>query len=201
MAGSGFVKATSGNLPAVDVLMVAEFMKRDKRFNIAEVRGSKAANILELKFKEDFKQELCTFKNLLKPQDFVIFGAYDIEVDKTHGLCSLIEEKINLYRDIQQSDASKEAIIELRNVVTFFGEGICYNNINIKNQVSLNHLEYSFEEPNVKEEVQRLNSSEQGELERMEIYRYELCHYQARRRKNLKKTLVGSQGYFRSANL
>ncbi|KAJ8977072.1 hypothetical protein NQ317_017234 [Molorchus minor] len=36
MAGSGFVKATSGNLPAVDVLMVAEFMKRDKRFNIAE---------------------------------------------------------------------------------------------------------------------------------------------------------------------
>ncbi|KAJ8984266.1 hypothetical protein NQ317_007499 [Molorchus minor] len=43
MAGSGFVKATSGNLPAVDVLMVAEFMKRDKRFNIAEVRGSKAA--------------------------------------------------------------------------------------------------------------------------------------------------------------
>ncbi|KAJ8974305.1 hypothetical protein NQ317_009545 [Molorchus minor] len=54
MAGSGFVKATSGNLPAVDVLMVAEFMKRDKRFNIAEVRGSKARNMnVSFKSNED----------------------------------------------------------------------------------------------------------------------------------------------------
>lgn len=43
MANTGFVKATSVNLPVVDILMVAEFMKKDERFNIAEVRGSKAA--------------------------------------------------------------------------------------------------------------------------------------------------------------
>lgn len=43
MANTGFVKASSGNLPAVDVLMIAEFMKKDERFNIAEVKGSKAA--------------------------------------------------------------------------------------------------------------------------------------------------------------
>lgn len=37
-----FVKATSNNLPRVDIFMVHELIKRDDRFNIAEVAGVKA---------------------------------------------------------------------------------------------------------------------------------------------------------------
>ena len=43
MASEGFVKASSNNMPSVDIFMVTEFIKNDERFNAAEVRGAKAA--------------------------------------------------------------------------------------------------------------------------------------------------------------
>lgn len=42
MCETGFVKATSQILPQTDIFMVGEFLKRDDRFNIGEIRGTKA---------------------------------------------------------------------------------------------------------------------------------------------------------------
>lgn len=42
MTSEGFVKASSNNLPYIDVFMVMAFIKDDERFNSAEIRGVKA---------------------------------------------------------------------------------------------------------------------------------------------------------------
>lgn len=42
MESEGFVKASSNNLPSVNIFMVMEFIKNDERFNSAEIRGVKA---------------------------------------------------------------------------------------------------------------------------------------------------------------
>ncbi|KAJ8941371.1 hypothetical protein NQ318_000837 [Aromia moschata] len=43
MASEGFVKASTNNLPCIDIFMVMEFIKNDERFNAAEFKGVKAA--------------------------------------------------------------------------------------------------------------------------------------------------------------
>ncbi|KAJ8973139.1 hypothetical protein NQ317_001875 [Molorchus minor] len=59
--------------------------------------------------------------------------------------CEGTEEKIHLYQEIQRD----EDIIKLNNVLTFLGQGICYNNKNMKE-----------EGIDVKEEVKLLDSDE-----------------------------------------
>ena len=39
----GFVKANSQNSPKIDMFMVREFMKRNDKFNAAEIRNAEAA--------------------------------------------------------------------------------------------------------------------------------------------------------------
>ncbi|KAK5647089.1 hypothetical protein RI129_005553 [Pyrocoelia pectoralis] len=41
MVDAGYLKAMSDNLPRVDVFMLAEFLKKDDRFNTAEIHGAK----------------------------------------------------------------------------------------------------------------------------------------------------------------
>ncbi|KAJ8973228.1 hypothetical protein NQ317_004138 [Molorchus minor] len=72
------------------------------------------------------------------------------------AICKGTEEKINLYREIQQD----EYIIKLSNVLTFLGEGIWYNNENIKQEGPHDNLEYSFMGVDVKEEVELLDLDE-----------------------------------------
>lgn len=43
MAAEGFVKASTNNLPSVDMFMVMDYIKKDECFNSAEIRGAKAA--------------------------------------------------------------------------------------------------------------------------------------------------------------
>ncbi|KAI4468013.1 hypothetical protein MML48_2g00001847 [Holotrichia oblita] len=45
MAAEGFVKASTNNLPSVDMFMVMDYIKRDECFNSAEIRGAKAAMV------------------------------------------------------------------------------------------------------------------------------------------------------------
>ncbi|KAK0169351.1 hypothetical protein PV327_011630, partial [Microctonus hyperodae] len=43
MCDKGFIKATSANIPDVNIFMITYFFKNDVRFNSAEVRGAKAS--------------------------------------------------------------------------------------------------------------------------------------------------------------
>lgn len=43
MTSEGFVKASSNNLPPVDMFMFTEFIKNDPSFNAAKIKGVKAA--------------------------------------------------------------------------------------------------------------------------------------------------------------
>ena len=43
MTAEGFVKASTNNLPSVDMFMVMDYIKKDECFNFAEIKGAKAA--------------------------------------------------------------------------------------------------------------------------------------------------------------
>ncbi|KAJ8973140.1 hypothetical protein NQ317_001876 [Molorchus minor] len=85
--------------------------------------------------------------------------------------CEGTEEKINLYREIQQD----EYIIKLSNVLTFLCEDIQCNNVNTKKEGALDNLEHGFKGPVVKE---------------VEIYTCEMCEYQTKHKSNLTRHLL-----------
>ncbi|KAJ8973323.1 hypothetical protein NQ317_017338 [Molorchus minor] len=68
--------------------------------------------------------------------------------------CEGTEERINLYREILQD----KDIVKLGNVLTFLGEGILYDNVNIKKEGILDSLRYDFKGPNVEEELKPTDS-------------------------------------------
>ncbi|KAJ8973230.1 hypothetical protein NQ317_004140 [Molorchus minor] len=96
--------------------------------------------------------------------------------------CESTEEKINLYREIQQD----EDIIKLGSILQFLGQGIQYNNVNIKKEVILDSLNYSSKRRDVKEELEVIDRREECKLKKVEIYRCEMCEYETKLKGSLK---------------
>ncbi|XP_030767493.1 uncharacterized protein LOC115891208 [Sitophilus oryzae] len=107
-----FVKATSNNLPRVDIFMVHELLKRDNRFNSAEIAGVKASSSTRESYGDnargyvEFKKEgpLCSVKARICPEHKVRSKAYTIE--------TVINEEEETFIDVCCKDcAAGEGII------------------------------------------------------------------------------------------
>ncbi|KAJ8981105.1 hypothetical protein NQ317_007879 [Molorchus minor] len=131
------------------------------------------------------------------------------------AICEGTEEKINLYREIQQ----KEGKIKLSKVLTFLGEDIRYNNDKIKKEGILDNWEYNFKDPGVQEEVEPLDFGVKCKQERetpkmgqdqtkyklfferhllklkkipeFQIFKCEVCEFQTTYRGHLNRHLLG----------
>ncbi|XP_031337157.1 uncharacterized protein LOC116166348 [Photinus pyralis] len=88
MSSENFVKASSNNLPSVDIFMVMEFIKEDDRFNAAEFRNVKATTATREAYGDnaigyvELKREgpLCTLQCKICPEHRVRSKNYAVSL-------------------------------------------------------------------------------------------------------------------------
>ncbi|KAJ8974085.1 hypothetical protein NQ317_016222 [Molorchus minor] len=111
--------------------------------------------------------------------------------NKLATTCEGTEEKISLCCKIQQN----EAIIKLRNVLTFLGNGNQYNDVSIND-----NTEDSLEGPDVKEVfVEVPDSSKKCKRGNGEVYKCTICKYQAKQVKMYKCEMYEYQTKYKTA--
>ncbi|KAJ8914230.1 hypothetical protein NQ315_003594 [Exocentrus adspersus] len=89
MSQKGFVKATSNNFRTIDIFMVTDFMKRDDRFNVGEMRGTKAASAIRETYGDnaigyvELKRDglICVVQARICPEHKVRSKAYSVIVE------------------------------------------------------------------------------------------------------------------------
>ncbi|KAK5648563.1 hypothetical protein RI129_003455 [Pyrocoelia pectoralis] len=101
MVDAGYLKGMSHNLPRVDVFMLAEFLKKDDRFNAAEIREAKA----EMASRENYGDNaigyvqlrreggVCFLKGKICPEHKVRNKGYSVTIE--------IDEREEMIKDIQ----------------------------------------------------------------------------------------------------
>ncbi|KAJ8915458.1 hypothetical protein NQ315_003221 [Exocentrus adspersus] len=111
MSQKGFVKATSNNLPTIDIFMVTDFLKRDDRFNVGEMRGTKAASAIRESYGDnaigyvELKREgpICVVQARICPEHKVRSKAYSVIVETNEEEERVTDIKCN---DQQQVDVN-----------------------------------------------------------------------------------------------